>query len=82
VYRHSIQVHEFDTLIKARGWKVESDNPNYVWIANHEESIKSRNIVEKIKFDRTYIIVNNRHRSNVLFVVGYFSDVAPVMNII
>ncbi|CAF1480158.1 unnamed protein product [Adineta ricciae] len=43
--------NEFEGLIKARGWKVLADDANYIWIANHEENIKSRNIVEKIKFE-------------------------------
>jgi translation initiation factor 3 subunit K len=49
--------NEFEALIKARGWKVATDDPNYVWIANHEENIKSRNIVEKIKFERKFLII-------------------------
>ncbi|CAF5001576.1 unnamed protein product, partial [Rotaria magnacalcarata] len=44
--------NEFEALIKARGWKVAGDDVNFIWIANHEENIKSRNIVEKIKFER------------------------------
>jgi hypothetical protein len=41
-------------LIKTRGWKILPDDGNYIWIANHEENIKSRNIVEKIKFERKF----------------------------
>lgn len=40
---------EIAKLIKAKGWKKTDDN--YVFVANHEESIKTKNIVEKIKFD-------------------------------
>lgn len=36
-------------LIKSKGWKKLEDN--YVFVANHEENIKTKNIVEKIKFD-------------------------------
>ena len=43
---------EFEALIKTRGWKVTAEDAQYIWIANHEENIKSRNIVEKIKFER------------------------------
>ena len=46
---------EFEALIKSRGWKPAADDAKYVWIANHEENIKSRNIVEKIKFERKFI---------------------------
>ncbi len=46
---------EFEALIKTRGWKVLADDANYIWIANHEENIKSRNIVEKIKFERKFL---------------------------
>lgn len=48
---------EFEKLIKTRGWKTATDDSNYIWIANHEENIKSRNIVEKIKFERELIFV-------------------------
>jgi hypothetical protein len=71
--------NEFEGLIKSRGWKVAADDPKYVWIANHEENIKSRNIVEKIKFERKLTIT-------ILHLPCFFSlidlDVAPVMNII
>ena len=50
---------EFERLIKSRGWKTASDDSNYIWIANHEENIKSRNIVEKIKFERKFIFLEN-----------------------
>ena len=36
-------------LIKSKGWKKLEDN--FVFVANHEENIKTKNIVEKIKFD-------------------------------
>lgn len=36
-------------LIKSKGWKKLEDD--YVSVANHEENIKTKNIVEKIKFD-------------------------------
>jgi len=49
---------EFDTLVQSRGWKELPDDPNYVFIANHEENIKSRNIVEKIKFEHVAPIMN------------------------
>ena len=35
-------------LIKNKGWNHLSDN--YLVVANHEENIKTKNIVEKIKF--------------------------------
>lgn len=47
-----LSTNEFENLIKSRGWKAAEGDANYIWIANHEENIKSRNIVEKIKFDR------------------------------
>ena len=34
-------------LAKAKGWKNLDDN--YLVVANHEENIKTKNIVEKIK---------------------------------
>jgi len=40
---------EMNKLIKSKGWKKLEDN--YVFVANHEENIKTKNIVEKIKFD-------------------------------
>jgi len=39
---------DLNKLIKAKGWKKQEDN--YVFVANHEENIKTKNIVEKIKF--------------------------------
>ena len=48
----TLLANEFELLIKTRGWKAVSDDASYIWIANHEENIKSRNIVEKIKFER------------------------------
>jgi translation initiation factor 3 subunit K len=36
-------------LIKSKSWRKSEDN--YVFVANHEESIKTKNIVEKIKFE-------------------------------
>ena len=48
-------------MLKARGWKVQSNDANYVWIANHEENIKSRNIVEKIKFERKCTVIAVDH---------------------
>lgn len=67
---------EFEKLIKARGWKTASDDSDYIWIANHEENIKSRNIVEKIKFEREWnIIILGIHLS-----FPSTLDVAPVMN--
>jgi hypothetical protein len=62
-------------LIKTRGWKAVADDASYIWIANHEENIKSRNIVEKIKFERKFSF--NKKSRFILF----FLDVAPVMNI-
>ncbi|CAF0801266.1 unnamed protein product [Rotaria sp. Silwood1] len=50
--------NDFEALIKTRGWKVLADDPNYIWIANHEENIKSRNIVEKIKFEHVAPVMN------------------------
>jgi translation initiation factor 3 subunit K len=35
-------------LIKAKNWRKLDDG--YIVVANHEESIKTKNIVEKIKF--------------------------------
>jgi len=49
-----LSINEFEILIKNRGWKVLESDANYIWIANHEENIKSRNIVEKIKFERKF----------------------------
>jgi hypothetical protein len=49
-----LSINEFELLIKTRGWKVLESDANYIWIANHEENIKSRNIVEKIKFERKF----------------------------
>ena len=40
---------EMNKLIKSKGWKKLEDN--YVFVANHEENIKTKNIVEKIKFE-------------------------------
>ncbi len=40
---------EMTKVIKAKGWKKLDDN--FVFVANHEENIKTKNIVEKIKFD-------------------------------
>jgi len=40
---------EIAKLIKAKGWKKLEDN--FVFVANHEENIKTKNIVEKIKFE-------------------------------
>jgi translation initiation factor 3 subunit K len=51
-----LSTNEFEGLIKTRGWKVAADDGDYIWIANHEENIKSRNIVEKIKFERKFSI--------------------------
>ncbi len=42
---------ETNKLIKSKGWKKMDDN--YVFCSNHEEIIKTKNIVEKIKFDGT-----------------------------
>jgi len=50
--------NDFEALIKSRGWKILADDPNYISIANHEESIKSRNIVEKIKFEHVAPVMN------------------------
>jgi len=44
----NLATEELTKLIKAKGWKKQDDN--YVLVANHEESIKTKNIVEKIKF--------------------------------
>jgi hypothetical protein len=35
-------------ISKSKGWKNLADN--YLVVANHEENIKTKNIVEKIKF--------------------------------
>jgi hypothetical protein len=40
---------EMNKLIKSKNWKKLEDN--FVFVANHEESIKTKNIVEKIKFE-------------------------------
>jgi hypothetical protein len=66
-------------LIKTRGWKVLPDDANYIWIANHEENIKSRNIVEKIKFERK-IFVSYRFEKTDVCLSNL--DVAPVMKIV
>ena len=42
-------------LIKSKNWKKLEDN--FVFVANHEESIKTKNIVEKIKFEGLFIII-------------------------
>jgi hypothetical protein len=47
---------EMNKLIKSKGWKKLEDN--YVFVANHEENIKTKNIVEKIKFDGKFSKVN------------------------
>ena len=44
---------EMNKLIKSKGWKKLEDN--YVFVANHEENIKTKNIVEKIKFDGNFL---------------------------
>jgi hypothetical protein len=36
-------------LIKSKGWKKLDDN--YLVVATHDENIKTKNIVEKIKFE-------------------------------
>lgn len=40
---------ELNKLIKSKGWKKLEDD--FVAVANHEENIKTKNIVEKIKFE-------------------------------
>lgn len=40
---------ETNKLIKSKSWKKMKDN--FVFCNNHEEIIKTKNIVEKIKFD-------------------------------
>lgn len=40
---------ETNKLIKSKSWKKIEDN--FVFCNNHEEIIKTKNIVEKIKFD-------------------------------
>ena len=47
---------EIAKIIKAKGWKKLDDN--FVFVANHEENIKTKNIVEKIKFDGKIIRLN------------------------
>lgn len=46
---HFLKDEELNKLIKSKNWKKLDDN--YVFVANHEESIKTKNIVEKIKFE-------------------------------
>ncbi|CAF0791146.1 unnamed protein product, partial [Didymodactylos carnosus] len=46
-----LSLSEFEELIQSRGWKTLTGDKDYIFIANHEENIKSRNIVEKIKFE-------------------------------
>ncbi|CAF1348226.1 unnamed protein product [Adineta steineri] len=53
-----LTTHEFEGLIKTRGWKILPDDATYIWIVNHEENIKSRNIVEKIKFEHVAPVMN------------------------
>jgi translation initiation factor 3 subunit K len=48
---------EIAKLIKAKGWRKMEDN--YVFVANHEESIKTKNIVEKIKFEGLYFQISD-----------------------
>ena len=44
-----VVVAETNTWIAANGWKDETDG--YVCVANQEDSIKTKNITEKITFD-------------------------------
>jgi len=44
-----VLVAETNSWIAANGWKDEADG--YVCVANQEDSIKTKNITEKITFD-------------------------------
>ena len=44
-----ILVADTNTWISMNGWKDESDG--YVCVANQEDSVKTKNITEKITFD-------------------------------
>jgi translation initiation factor 3 subunit K len=46
---------DMNKLIKSKNWKKLEDN--FVFVANHEESIKTKNIVEKIKFEGLFFII-------------------------
>jgi translation initiation factor 3 subunit K len=49
---------EMNKLIKSKNWKKLEDN--FVFVANHEESIKTKNIVEKIKFEGNFYLKNKK----------------------
>lgn len=42
-----------DPFAKYFGWKLQSDGTYFV--QNHEDTIKSRNIEEKLKFERKFL---------------------------
>ena len=50
---------EMNKLIKSKNWKKLEDN--FVFVANHEESIKTKNIVEKIKFEGMFTFHFNKY---------------------
>lgn len=69
-------------LIKSKNWKKLEDN--FVFVANHEESIKTKNIVEKIKFEgmftfhfNKYLRINGYKNLNFIFQI---LDVSSVMS--
>jgi translation initiation factor 3 subunit K len=55
---------EMNKLIKSKGWKKLEDN--YVFVANHEDIVKTKNIVEKIKFDDVSPVMNASIKSQII----------------
>lgn len=51
-------------LIKSKNWKKLEDN--FVFVANHEESIKTKNIVEKIKFEDVSSVMSTAIKTQIL----------------
>jgi len=56
-------------LIKSKNWKKLEDN--FVFVANHEESIKTKNIVEKIKFEGMFQIYNFNYFFTNIWTISY-----------
>ncbi|CAF0752715.1 unnamed protein product [Brachionus calyciflorus] len=54
---------ELDKLIRLKSWKKQEDN--FVFVANHEENIKTKNIVEKIKFEDVSSVISTTIRAQV-----------------
>jgi len=54
-----ISNEDFEQLIADKGWKRTKEDGDILFIANQEEKVKTRNIVEKVTFEKLKVVMQS-----------------------